>query len=94
VRLKTVQVVISQGFKRPVSCYTYKLAGGYKGTKGHRGRDAAGSGISQRSISYLVSSVNIVPPTGDVSVSGHYQEEHGKHKVVLNFETYLMWLQV
>jgi len=42
----------------------------------------------------MVSVVNTVPPTGDVSVSGHYQEEHGKYKVVLNFEMLLTWLEV
>jgi hypothetical protein len=86
VGFATLQMVTSQGSKRPVSHYVYNIAGGYKGTKSHRGRDAAGSGISQRSISDVVSVVSTVPPTGDVSVPGHYQEEHGKYKVLLNRE--------
>jgi len=73
-------------FKKTCQSLCFNIAGSYKGTKSHRGRDAAGSGISQGSISDMVSVVNTVPPTGDVSVSGHYQEEHGKYKDVLNCE--------
>jgi hypothetical protein len=73
-------------FKKTCQSLCFNIAGSYKGTKSHRGRDAASSGISQGSISDMVPVVNTVPPTGDVSVSGHYQEEHGKYKVVLNCE--------
>jgi len=81
-------------FKKTCQSLCFNIAGSFKGTKSHRGRDAAGSGISEGSISDMVSVVNTVPPTGDVSVSGHYQEEHGKYKVVLNFEMLLTWLEI
>jgi hypothetical protein len=81
-------------FKKTSQSICFNIAGSCKGTKSHRGRDAAGSDISQGSISDMVSVVNTVPSTGDVSLSGHYQEEHGKYKVVLNFEMLLTWLEV
>lgn len=88
----TLQIVILQIQKDLSLCFN--IAGSYKSTKSYRGRDAAGSGISQGSISDMVSVVNTVPPAGDVSVSGHYQEEHGKYTAVLNFEMLLTWLEV
>jgi len=42
----------------------------------------------------MVSVVNTVPPAGDVSISGRYQEEHGKYTVTLHFEMLLTWLEV
>jgi hypothetical protein len=81
-------------FKKTCQSLCFNIAGSFKGTKSHRGRDAAGSGISQGSISDMVAVVNTVPPTGDVSVSGHYQDEHGKYKVVLSYEMLLTWLEV